>query len=160
MDRYKNAIFPHYDHEKLMGYEIKNFEFTGFASGGSKALWLSKAFRHDNVLVLAESTINALSYAALHDNNFMRYGSVGGSLNYAQISLIIKVANAMPDKSKIVFAFDQDDGGNKILSRLEEHAVPHFKNSLTWEKHFPLIEGYDWNDVLKASFNKEKPHAG
>ena len=51
MDRYKNAIFPHYDHEKLMGYEIKNFEFTGFASGGSKALWLSKAFRHDNVLV-------------------------------------------------------------------------------------------------------------
>ena len=39
-----NAAFPHFDEKGLSGYELKNVGFTGFASGGKKALWLSQEF--------------------------------------------------------------------------------------------------------------------
>ena len=39
--RLPNAVFPHFDADGLCGYEIKNTGFTGFASGGTKGLWLS-----------------------------------------------------------------------------------------------------------------------
>src|SRR5277367_6195601 len=42
IDNRGNAVFPHFDAEGLSGYEIKNSGFTGFASGGTKALWLSQ----------------------------------------------------------------------------------------------------------------------
>ena len=45
IDNKGNAVFPHFDAEGLSGYELKNVEFTGFASGGAKALWLSNSFR-------------------------------------------------------------------------------------------------------------------
>ena len=60
-----NAIFPHFDLNGLCGYEIKNRGFTGFASGGCKGLWFSHKQTDDNRLVLAESAIDALSYATL-----------------------------------------------------------------------------------------------
>ena len=43
VDERNNALFPHYDREGLCGFEIKNHNFTGFASGGVKGLWYSKA---------------------------------------------------------------------------------------------------------------------
>ena len=60
-----NAIFPHFDQEGLCGYEIKNRNYTGFAAGGEKGLWVSRTHPEDNRLVLAESAIDALSHAAL-----------------------------------------------------------------------------------------------
>jgi hypothetical protein len=48
MDDRGNAIFPHFDALGLSGYEIKNKGFTGYASGGSKALWLSHEMPKDN----------------------------------------------------------------------------------------------------------------
>jgi hypothetical protein len=59
MDDRGNAIFPHFDAQGLSGYEIKNAGFTGFASGGSKALWLSHEFPDDIRLVFCESAIDA-----------------------------------------------------------------------------------------------------
>lgn len=66
VDFRSNAIFPHADKDGPCGYEIKNKGFTGFARGGEKGLWFSAAKSSDTALVLAESGIDALSYAALH----------------------------------------------------------------------------------------------
>jgi hypothetical protein len=43
VDQRGNAIFPHYDKTGLCGFEIKNYNFTGFAAGGVKGLWFSQA---------------------------------------------------------------------------------------------------------------------
>ena len=64
-DNRGNAVFPHFDGEGLCGFEIKNEDFTGFATGGSKGLWLSRRQPEDRRIVSAESAIDALSYAAL-----------------------------------------------------------------------------------------------
>ncbi len=52
IDLRQNAIFPHFDAQGLCGYEIKNADFTGFASGGTKGLWLSQEMPGDDSLVL------------------------------------------------------------------------------------------------------------
>jgi hypothetical protein len=41
IDPKDNAIFPHYDQDKLTGFTVKNDNFTGFSKGGTKALWRS-----------------------------------------------------------------------------------------------------------------------
>jgi hypothetical protein len=38
IDARRNAVFPHRDDDGVCGYEIKNRGFTGFATGGVKAL--------------------------------------------------------------------------------------------------------------------------
>ena len=72
----------------LSGYELKNVGFTGFASGGSKALWLSHELPDDNRLVFCESAIDALSHAVLFPDNRARYASIGGKPNPQQPELI------------------------------------------------------------------------
>jgi hypothetical protein len=83
-----NAIFPHFDAEGLSGYEIKNTGFTGYASGGSKALWLSHEQPEDNRFVVTESAIDALSHAVLFPDDHARYASIGGKPNPQQPELI------------------------------------------------------------------------
>jgi hypothetical protein len=87
MDDRGNAVFPHFDAQGLSGYEIKNNGFTGFASGGSKALWLSHEAPDDNRLVVTESAIDALSHAVLFPDNRARYASIGGKPNPQQPEL-------------------------------------------------------------------------
>jgi hypothetical protein len=58
-----NAVFPHFDADGLSGYELKNVGFTGFASGGAKALWLSNKEADDKRMVFCEAAIDALSHA-------------------------------------------------------------------------------------------------
>jgi hypothetical protein len=72
IDARGNAVFPHFDREDLCGFEIKNRGFTGFASGGSKGLWLSQETPDDIRLVFCESAIDALSYAVLFPENRTR----------------------------------------------------------------------------------------
>jgi hypothetical protein len=83
-----NAVFPHFDVAGLCGYEIKNRQFTGFAAGGTKRLWLSHFRRHDRRLVMAESTIDALSHAVLFPDaaDQTRYASLGGQSKFRATS--------------------------------------------------------------------------
>ena len=55
IDARGNAVFPHFDGDGLTGYELKNVGFTGFSSGGTKALWLSNETPEDNKIVFCES---------------------------------------------------------------------------------------------------------
>ena len=65
IDSLGNTVFPHFDAAGLCGYEIKNCGFTGFAAGGQKGLWMSHTQPADRRLILTESAVDALSYAAL-----------------------------------------------------------------------------------------------
>lgn len=72
-DYHQNACFPHFDTEGVAGWEIKNRGFTGYVKGGTKGLWFSRTTPTDLRLVIAESALDALSYAALFPDDHARY---------------------------------------------------------------------------------------
>lgn len=149
IDARSNAIFPHFDGEGLCGYEIKNVEFTGFASGGSKALWLSRKFPDDRRLVLCESAIDALSHAALFPDDHARYASIGGGLNDKQPEIIRSAIAHMPHGSEIVAAMDADEAGRRYAEAVRQAMELTERADLRFVMQEP--EGAkDWNDLLHA----------
>jgi len=100
IDARGNAVFPHFDRQGLCGFEIKNKSFTGFASGGTKGLWLSQEKPDDTRLIFCESAIDALSYAVLFPDDLARYASIGGQLSPQQCELMRSAAAGMPLNAK------------------------------------------------------------
>lgn len=155
VDRRNNALFPHYDKDGLCGYEIKNKNFTGFAPGGIKGLWFSKAFPTDRQLVLTESAIDGLSYHVLHpDELWTRYMSTGGELSpqqrgnleIEQPGLLRGAMEKLPAGAVVLLAFDNDDPGEKLAD--EVRAIAPAGREL--RRVLPdAATGKDWNDMLK-----------
>jgi len=144
-----NAVFPHFDAEGLSGYELKNVEFTGFASGGSKGLWLSNEYPDDNRLVFCESAIDALSHAVLFPDAHARYASIGGKPNPQQPELIRAAAARMPADSEIIAAMDADADGRKLAEVVREAVKLTGRADLRFSVQEP--EGAkDFNDQLRA----------
>jgi hypothetical protein len=149
MDDRGNAVFPHFDAEGLSGFEIKNTGFTGFASGGSKALWLSQEFPDDHRLVFCESAIDALSHAVLFPDNRARYASIGGKPNPLQPELVRAAIARMPADSEIVSAMDADADGRKLTDIMRQAFELAGRQDLHFSIHTPV--GFkDWNDQLRA----------
>ena len=149
IDDNRNAVFPHFDAEGLSGYELKNVGFTGYAPGGTKALWLSNELPDDNKLVFSESAINSLSHAVLFPDNRTRYASIGGKPNPQQPELIRAASARMPQDSEIIAAMDADADGAR-LAEVVRHAVALTgRLDLKFSVHEPF--GFkDWNDQLRA----------
>ena len=148
IDARGNAVFPHFDQEGLCGYEIKNNNFTGFSSGGTKGLWLSHEQADDNRIVFSESAIDALSHAALFPDEHARYASIGGKLNPLQPGLIRAAIARMPAKSKVVSAMDADADGAKLAETVHEALKLTGREDLSYLFQEPF--GYkDWNDQLR-----------
>ncbi len=153
IDSRGNAIFPHYDQNGLTGYSIKNTKFTGFSSGGTKALWKSNQQKGDLRLVITESAIDALSYHQLfsHENTNTRYIATGGAISNYQRELI---STAMADMAKkggeIVIATDNDEIGNKLAKTLFDVAPESSKVY----RYVPKV-GKDWNEVLQRERRQE-----
>jgi hypothetical protein len=148
IDARGNAVFPHFDREGLCGYEIKNRDFTGFASGGTKGLWLSHEMPGDNRLVFCESAIDALSHAVLFPDDRARYASIGGKLNPLQPELIRAAIARMPAKSKIVAAMDADADGAELAGIVHEAVKLAGRDDLAYVFQEPF--GYkDWNDQIR-----------
>jgi len=151
-----NALFPHWNIDKVIcGYEIKNLGFTGFAKHGSKGLWGSRKKDGDRRLVVAETGIDALSYAALFGYDDARFVSIAGQMNPQQPGLLNREIRAMPQDSIIVLALDNDEGGRKLAEYIE----PIFANvaqlggrsDLTLLVDSPAPAGADWNDELRST---------
>ena len=111
VDARSNVVFPHADRDGPCGYEVKNRGFTGFAPGGEKGLWISRVQRTDTALVLAESGIDALSYAALHPDDNARYASFGGTMNPSQPALIRAAIERLAPGATVRIATDNDEDG-------------------------------------------------
>jgi hypothetical protein len=146
-----NAIFPHADQDGPCGYEVKNHRFTGFSKGGEKGLWFSAARVGDTALVIAESGIDAVSYAALHLDENARYASTGGAMNPNQPALIRSAIEKMGQGASVVIATDNDAGGRVLAEQIETIAREAGRADLQIVQDLPEGEGNDWNDCLKAS---------
>ena len=144
-----NACFPHRDREGVSGWEIKNSGFTGFSKGGSKGLWFSRTTATDTALVIAESALDALSYATLYPDTGSRYFSTGGSLNPSQPALISSAFEKMPRPAMVILATDNDLAGLELAATIKGLALPYL-DGLNFRHPLPEI-GKDWNDQLKAS---------
>lgn len=152
IDARGNAVFPHFDHDGLSGYELKNTDFTGFASGGTKALWSSNETPDDNKIVFCESAIDALSHAVLFPDNHARYASIGGKTNPQQPDLIRATIARMPVSSEIVSAMDADLAGRELTEIVRRAVELSGRLDLKFTVQEPV--GYkDWNEQLQA-----RPH--
>lgn len=146
-DERGNACFPHRDQDGISGWEIKNSGFTGFAKGGSKGLWFSRTKPTDTALVIAESALDALSFATLHPDDKARYFSTGGSLNPQQPALLSTVMEKMPRPAVVILATDNDPAGHELAATIQSLAPPG--PGLEFKRPLPEI-GKDWNDQLQA----------
>jgi hypothetical protein len=155
IDSLGNTVFPHFDAAGLCGYEIKNRGFTGFAAGGQKGLWLSHAQPDDRRLVLAESAIDDLSYAALFldAEDQTRFASLGGKPSSRQMALVEATVAKLPAGAEIVAAFDADDAGRQLVEVIREAVASVAgrtgRSDLIFKAHLPTQEGEDWNMVLQ-----------
>lgn len=143
VDARGNVLFPHSDSEGLSGYEIKNRGFTGFASGGIKALWRSAEEPTDSRLVLTESAIDALSYHQLRPDPRTRYASAGGCLSTHQELVIPEVFAALPPSCTVILALDNDEAGELLAAHVRRLAPES-----TFVRSAPAT-AKDWNDVLR-----------
>jgi hypothetical protein len=151
VDQHGNAIFPHFNQrDGLCGYEIKNQNFTGFASGGVKGAWASKIGPSDRRLIIAETAIDALSYAALKGQNYSRYLSTAGEMSPDQLLLLQSAMRKLPTGGQVVLAVDHDPGGDKIGARIEAVFQALGRDDLSIVRDVPLTAGEDWNEELRT----------
>ena len=141
-DRYKNAIFPHYDQEGLCGLEKRNTKFWGFSAAGKKGLWFSRSKPGDRRFVFGESAIDMLSYFQLRDDGYSRYFSFSGNLSDdIQIPLLVKLADINPG-IEFILAVDNDQPGLKLIQKIKMRC-PSVKFSEDLPKN-----GFDWAKML------------
>lgn len=158
IDRHGNAVFPHFDGEGLCGYELRNTDFKGFASGGTKGLWLSKACEADRRLVICESAIDAISLAVLSADGEARYASIAGKLNPRQPELIRWQIALLPQGSEIVAAMDADDAGRQLADVVRQNVDAVARPDLAFRREEPT--GFkDWNDQLRKQNDLSQPGA-
>lgn len=151
LGQYGNVLFPHWDERGLSGFEKKNRGFTGFSVGGTKGLWHSRIQSSDRVMVVAESAIDAMSYHQLYPRRDARYFSIGGQANPEQLELLPRAGAKMPEGSRIIVAFDNDEMDNPRV----EHLVATVRGLLMRPgiellRHAPEQRPgiKDWNDVV------------
>ena len=168
IDERGNVIFPHWTRQNgeavLCGFEIKNEGYTGFASGGQKGLWPSTVLDEDRRLVIAETAIDALSYAALHDDGVSRYVSIAGQMNPQQPDLLVAAIRRLPRAGVVVMALDHDDAGERLAEQIQEIFGSADRDDLELIDGRPPVADTDWNDVLRASQKSQAasppPHTG
>lgn len=159
IDARGNAVFPHFDEKGLCGYELKNRGFTGFAKGGEKGLWFSRTSPEDQRLILAESAIDALSYAVLFPDSLARYASIGGSPNPKQPGLIQAALLKMPAGSEIVSAMDHDEAGQVLTALIQNAVTASGRQDIAFRIHSPEQQDADWNQVLQDRCKPSFPMA-
>ena len=147
IDSRGNAIFPHYDRDGLTGYSVKNNNFTGFSSGGTKTLWQSNQSETDRSLIITESAIDAMSYHQLFgkENPHTRYIATSGTMSNYQLELIRTAMTEITSLGgEIVIATDNDEMGNKMAKTLVNIAP---ENSKVY-RHQPQYSK-DWNSAVE-----------
>ncbi len=159
VDHRSNAIFPHFDRDGLCGFEIKNDGFTGFAPGGTKGLWCSHIAEDDERLVIAETAIDALSYAALFGHGRTRYVSIAGQMNPNQPALLTAAIQKMPLGSQVIAAMDNDAAGHELAEHIKRLYSSAGCPEIAFRVDCPPTAGQDWNDALRG-LTAQQPQPG
>lgn len=154
IDERGNALFPHRNRDGLCGFEIKNKDFTGFARGGVKGLWFSRRPGVPTNLVIAETAIDALSYAALYPDEGATYVSIAGQLSPDQKDLVRAAIAKMPPESTITLAMDNDEAGKHLIETVIGLISPQDAPGAVFRPSVPPTPGQDWNDALRAKLEE------
>lgn len=147
-----NALYVHFNQAGVCGVEIKNRGFTGFSPGGVKGLACSRPYDTDQQMVICETFIDMLSYAALNGINGKRFFSTAGQISPAQGECLRSAASRMPSGSVIVLALDHDEGGFELAAKIEAELATV---GMAIMRDLPPRPGEDWNDVLRR---ERSPH--
>jgi hypothetical protein len=145
-DERRNALYVHFNQVGVCGIEIKNIGFTGFSPGGIKGLACSRSQSNDRQMIICETFIDMLSYAALHGIEGNRFFSTAGQISPAQGECLRSAASKMPQGSMVVLALDHDEGGLVLAAKIEAELAT---TGLPIMRDLPPCPGDDWNDVLR-----------
>jgi hypothetical protein len=124
-----NIAFPIYVDQQIVGLELKNAGFHGYAPGSLKSLgiWISNYGHLDKdspvEFLIAESGIDGLSYHQLFPPDKNRiYISTGGVLTDGQLEEIQRIINVFP-QVYITLASDNDLAGSQqnlhVIGKIE-----------------------------------------
>jgi glutaredoxin 2 len=152
-DKYNNIIFPHFQGKTVIGWEIKNHNFTGFPEGSTKSVWFSNRYESDDTLILTEAGIEALSFFTLNPDylkNAWILATAGGWGDESE--QMMKLAFETYPEQKIILGFNNDEDGRKyddaVISILKEMG----------DKRIPKVikpESNDWNKDLSNKLNDQ-----
>ncbi|HEY8099040.1 MAG TPA: toprim domain-containing protein [Methylobacter sp.] len=130
------------DREGLTGWEVKNQGFTGFASGGRKALFACRINTPREAdpprLIVAESALDAMSYHQLNPAPALVL-SFGGGLSPEQETFLRYVLTLYP-AAKVITATDADAQGEHYADLIEAIRPDAIRARPP--------TGKDWNDAL------------
>ena len=116
-----NTAFPAYHEGRVVGLELKGEGYKGQApeSEFSRSLWLSKLpeGRPAAHMVVAESALDALSYAQMHPGEKALYASTAGVLTQNKIFEMTRLLND-GRICTVKAAFDNDTQGHHYDTRL------------------------------------------
>ncbi|WP_417850294.1 toprim domain-containing protein [Thalassoglobus sp.] len=146
IDDRKNAVFPHFNQSGLCGFELKNRGFTGFSPGGIKGLACTRPQPDDQQMIICETAIDMLSYAAVKGLDGKRLFSTAGQISPSQAECLKTAVSKMPEDVMIVLALDNDKGGYELAEKIAEVLADCHRPIMT---DFPSLHGGDWNDVLR-----------
>ena len=82
-----------------------------------------------------------------------RFISTEGAFSPEVKDLIAAEIASMPENAKVIGAFDNDDQGWKYASELKDMCSTLNRQCRT---DIPRVKGYDWNDVLGKSLEREE----
>ena len=120
-DRRGNAVFPHRDAAgEVTGFASRGPNWRSFSKGGVKSLFYADPGRdRRRVLVVAESALSALSYAALHPaSGGTCYLSTGGATSPRQRDLLRSAFTKLPAGGGLVVAADADAAGDRFAAEI------------------------------------------
>jgi hypothetical protein len=143
LDDHGNTVFRHDDEHGITGWEAKNRTFTGFASGGKKALFTCQIGSDGEPpnIIITESAIDAMSYYQENQTPGL-YISFGGGLSPKQKKLL-EDALAHYSAATVLIATDADAKG-------EEYAAIIRAMRPDAQRRPPTM-GKDWNDTVCAT---------
>jgi hypothetical protein len=158
-DARRNACFAHFSGGRVVGWEVKNARFSGFASGGRRGLgWVRLDKGRVTQIVVGEASIDLMSWAQLHGRpRGAAYASLGGSLTAPQVELIRRAAEGTACE-QIVVATDADPAGDQMAARVAALGVGDMKvPGLKVVRARPALK--DWNaDLLAARLTTSFPY--
>lgn len=153
-DGLANAVFPQYDRAgNIVGASLRNQNFTGQLKGGKKTLWFATPGRAERKsLLIAESEVDACSYAQLHHSATTCYVSTGGQLSPLQKEYVESAIRKLPENCNglVTIATDNDQAGCDAATTLKSIFDAVNRTDLRLNIHQPpKSNGWkDWNDVL------------
>lgn len=146
-----NAVFVHLNRDGVCGFEQKNDSWTGFSKGGAKGLFASSIFDYDKRLLIAESAIDAISWAQINDHVFTRFVSLAGQVSPEQVELVRGAIEKLPSPSdgpsEVILAFDNDAAGEELAERFRNVFKDIGRTDLILTVDRPT-DAKDWNEVL------------